>query len=387
MDPLLRESIWNHLYDLVSHQKTTVIITTHYIEEARHAHTVGLLRNGRLLAEKAPQDLITEHKANLLEDIVLKLCRDDLETLDDDESKPCGRMGNIVREALREISFYSKPSKLLPLNQRHQTAEVISEPGQEVVGVKFKRMTTAIGDKEVRFSVRKPRRPSTILRKNSFIDTLTDDTWFRIMRIQALTVRNYLNFIRNPIFVLGIILIPTIQMLLTTLIVGSDPDFMRLGVVNHETPNWKDDCASLNYSVDNPCGLNLSCKFLDQLKYHTKDSFELVSVKSEVNAVEQVKRGQLWGFMSIPEDYSEHVKLRKSYGLYPDDESLNGSVITLRLDNSRTLNNYFCEKLIVSIEMKHYAGVLFFYVWQTIWRRYSYEITCTWLIKTTFKIV
>lgn len=40
VDPLLRQSIWNHLVQITKNGNKTVIITTHYIEEARQAHTV-----------------------------------------------------------------------------------------------------------------------------------------------------------------------------------------------------------------------------------------------------------------------------------------------------------------------------------------------------------
>lgn len=40
VDPLLRQSIWNHLVHITKAGQKTVIITTHYIEEARQAHTV-----------------------------------------------------------------------------------------------------------------------------------------------------------------------------------------------------------------------------------------------------------------------------------------------------------------------------------------------------------
>lgn len=36
-------SIWNHLVQITKDGHKTVIITTHYIEEARQAHTVSLL--------------------------------------------------------------------------------------------------------------------------------------------------------------------------------------------------------------------------------------------------------------------------------------------------------------------------------------------------------
>lgn len=44
VDPVLRNSIWDHLVELTSTGKRTVIITTHYIEETRQAHMVSLGR-------------------------------------------------------------------------------------------------------------------------------------------------------------------------------------------------------------------------------------------------------------------------------------------------------------------------------------------------------
>lgn len=42
VDPLLRQSIWNHLVQITKTGQKTVIITTHYIEEARQAHTANI---------------------------------------------------------------------------------------------------------------------------------------------------------------------------------------------------------------------------------------------------------------------------------------------------------------------------------------------------------
>lgn len=42
VDPLLRQNIWNHLVEITKHGRTTVIITTHYIDETRQAHLVRL---------------------------------------------------------------------------------------------------------------------------------------------------------------------------------------------------------------------------------------------------------------------------------------------------------------------------------------------------------
>ena len=80
VDPLLRTSIWKHLVDIcdpnLSTRSTTIVITTHYIEEARAASRVGMMRSGKLLAEGAPDDLIAKYQKPTLEEIFLgmKIC-------------------------------------------------------------------------------------------------------------------------------------------------------------------------------------------------------------------------------------------------------------------------------------------------------------------------
>ncbi|KAK0182407.1 hypothetical protein PV327_000549 [Microctonus hyperodae] len=75
VDPLLRQSIWNHLVQITKDGNKTVIITTHYIEEARQAHTIGLMRSGRLLAEESPRALLTMYNCPSLEEVFLKLSK------------------------------------------------------------------------------------------------------------------------------------------------------------------------------------------------------------------------------------------------------------------------------------------------------------------------
>ncbi|XP_054159940.1 ABC transporter G family member 23-like [Oppia nitens] len=66
LDLILRESIWKHLYFLASNG-LTIIVTTHYIEEARGALRVGFMRSGRLLAEGSPDELLLRHGFPTLE--------------------------------------------------------------------------------------------------------------------------------------------------------------------------------------------------------------------------------------------------------------------------------------------------------------------------------
>uniref|UniRef100_A0A8C9V2E6 ABC transporter G family member 20-like n=1 Tax=Scleropages formosus TaxID=113540 RepID=A0A8C9V2E6_SCLFO len=74
VDPVLRAKIWQHLVEIVKDGRVSVVITTHYIEEARQAHVVGLMRNGRLLAEAPPDAVMKQHNAPTLETAFLQLC-------------------------------------------------------------------------------------------------------------------------------------------------------------------------------------------------------------------------------------------------------------------------------------------------------------------------
>ena len=73
VDPVVRARIWSHLQSLTD-SGVTVIITTHYIEEARDAHMVGIMRDGRLLAQDQPAVLMERHQALTLEKVFLQLC-------------------------------------------------------------------------------------------------------------------------------------------------------------------------------------------------------------------------------------------------------------------------------------------------------------------------
>ncbi|XP_060841435.1 ABC transporter G family member 23-like isoform X1 [Rhopalosiphum padi] len=74
IDPLLRQEIWNGLTTMVEKHQKTIIITTHYIEEANLANCIGLMRNGVLVDEGSPQEIMFKYEADSLESAFLKLC-------------------------------------------------------------------------------------------------------------------------------------------------------------------------------------------------------------------------------------------------------------------------------------------------------------------------
>lgn len=59
LDPNGRARIWGYIEDLVERSDLTVLLTTHYLDEAeRLADRVGIMDKGRLVAEGVPGDLI-----------------------------------------------------------------------------------------------------------------------------------------------------------------------------------------------------------------------------------------------------------------------------------------------------------------------------------------
>ncbi len=70
IDPVLRKSIWTELYNLSS-QGTTIVVTTHVMDEAEKCDTLGMIRDGRLIATGSPEMLKEATKSGTLEEAFL----------------------------------------------------------------------------------------------------------------------------------------------------------------------------------------------------------------------------------------------------------------------------------------------------------------------------
>lgn len=74
VDPELRDSFWKH-FDALKKSGTAVLITTHYMDEARNCDRVGFIRAGKLIAEDAPASLARRAGTVDLEQAFLKYAR------------------------------------------------------------------------------------------------------------------------------------------------------------------------------------------------------------------------------------------------------------------------------------------------------------------------
>lgn len=62
VDPISRRAFWDLIYSL-SARGVTVFVTTHYMDEAEHCNTLGLIYNGRLIAHGSPAALRSNMRA------------------------------------------------------------------------------------------------------------------------------------------------------------------------------------------------------------------------------------------------------------------------------------------------------------------------------------
>lgn len=73
VDPLLRCKIWDYLTEITRTKNVTVLLSTHYIEEARQSTHIGLMRHGVQIAEDTPDSILASCETTSLEDAFLSL--------------------------------------------------------------------------------------------------------------------------------------------------------------------------------------------------------------------------------------------------------------------------------------------------------------------------
>jgi ABC-2 type transport system ATP-binding protein len=100
LDPVARAGVWERITDVRRRTGMTVLVTTHYMAEARQwCDRVALMHGGRIRAQGTPDGLITELGVESLDDVFRAVTGDELADADE------GRGGiRSVRAARRTAS-------------------------------------------------------------------------------------------------------------------------------------------------------------------------------------------------------------------------------------------------------------------------------------------
>jgi ABC-2 type transport system ATP-binding protein len=74
LDPQSRNQLWTHVKKVNEAERTTVFLTTHYMDEAdRVAHRIGVIDHGKLITVGTPAELKEQTKTESLEEAFLAL--------------------------------------------------------------------------------------------------------------------------------------------------------------------------------------------------------------------------------------------------------------------------------------------------------------------------
>ena len=74
VDPVSRKNFWELIYTL-SKQGTTVLVTTHYMDEAEYCNRVSIMVDGKIEALDTPDNLKTQFRATTMDEVFYTLAR------------------------------------------------------------------------------------------------------------------------------------------------------------------------------------------------------------------------------------------------------------------------------------------------------------------------
>ena len=74
VDPITRRQFWEMIYKSAD-QGTTILVTTHYMDEAEYCDNVSIMNHGIIEALGSPEDLKNQFNTNSIEDVFVKIAR------------------------------------------------------------------------------------------------------------------------------------------------------------------------------------------------------------------------------------------------------------------------------------------------------------------------
>jgi ABC-2 type transport system ATP-binding protein len=74
VDPVTRRQFWELIYE-AAHTGTTVLVTTHYMDEAEYCDRISIMVAGRIEAMGAPADLKKEANVASIDELFVRLAR------------------------------------------------------------------------------------------------------------------------------------------------------------------------------------------------------------------------------------------------------------------------------------------------------------------------
>lgn len=209
--------------------KTTILITTHYIEEAKRADMIGFLRKGQLLVEQTPKSLMKKYETSSLEQIFFQLC---LEQIESKKSKQKARhhfevdFNNSVNELIEKSKLKSPPPKLDQPTPSTSSSSSSPDLNELKLNNDYKNeyntnTTNSTSDED--------------LFKIPWIDHYDRSRiskWF--IQFFAIIIKYFILTKRRPETVLAQYVLPIVAVAVFCVCIGSTPTGIKLAVINEE---------------------------------------------------------------------------------------------------------------------------------------------------------
>lgn len=299
LDPVLRDNIWQHLVKITRDEGVTVIITTHYIEEAKQADKIGLLRCGQLLAESTPTELLEQCQTDSLEEAFLSLS----------ELQVQNQAGNVRQTHMSDTNI----------------TDVVTD---EIYDGNYSRKN---------WGCRSSRKK----------------------RCHALLTKNALQFVRHPGGVLFSIILPIVQMVLFFNSFGLDPKELVISVVNEEAGDCGYGLNRGNVSYDET---DFTCNFVDLSCRFTNGFNESVLKKiyyDDYNkAVSEITWEKSVGIMHFSRNYSYALQSKLDDFFSITEPDIVASQITVSLYTPDRQIGLFVEKTLYKVFVKEYRKII-----------------------------
>lgn len=364
VDPVLRQVIWDYLVLLSTKEQLSIIITTHYIEEARAANVCGLMRQGRLLVEESPDFLMEKYKCPTLEAVFLQLSRtadgvkqpsdvvvqnNGSNASDDKKAPPSAK--NRSNNALAPLQEISHEGSEYGHNQVTNTTESHRNPTMKQIAHE-KQMAQEKHNAQQKMDMSKARMPNgdsvqgvvngrLVPKFEKFEVEETPSSKFAAMkqevvyscnRVGALTSKNFARLMRNLPVLMFQFLLPSVEVILFCLCIGQEPFNLPVSIFNEDIISY--NATEIPY--------RFSYQFLSKVSNH---SVIQMPYPSRADAMESVKLGKSWAAMLIPANFTEDLKLRVLMGGEIDAATIDSGTIHLHLDMSNYLIGLQLQRL------------------------------------------
>ncbi|XP_021953441.1 ABC transporter G family member 23 [Folsomia candida] len=317
LDPLLRQRIWEHLVEISRTRGTTIVISTHYIEECNRCDKVGFMRGGQLLAEDAPSALLTLYNCPSLEQVALQLCRMD--------------------ENHAPISTTPQPD----ITRNSTTPDWIFQDEGVVKAKSFRRLSITLQDNVV-------LSPMNVETNHASI-------------IHALVVKAWRRRKRDWRLIFSELCIPVFVLILFQNIVGLEPRILPVSLVTNDV-NLSNNSQLFQHCAQNVTKHNSSkclenagiCNYLETFE---NNEFEWITTTTYQEGYESIQKGKTVALLAFPGNFGHHMKDRIVHRNFADNETIDGSTITIALDESNSISSSWMKVTILTKYINFIANI------------------------------